>query len=376
MAASFSFFGDAVVKGYVPAQNADPVAHTNDQQVSPDGFKLHPTMNGSHFDPFTVESPFGVPPRNRTPTGAFSFGGRVYVFAVVDDPDHPPPGLPVSILTSKDHPALTGLYRVEFQFDHYLFWQVAPVVVNNALVPDLPLPTGPGLILLGGGNANIPGRSDSIQLAWMPLPIVHRGRSAPNGIQYYTGSRQYPWSPQAKDAAPLVSLTDYTSVSAAWFPAANTWVMVYSNAGPRHPADSVVARIGPTFWQWSEEIELFNPCREGAYGRYMHWPGLDQIWPRKPPDLGDQPGWAYGAFLTDRFCSWDASSRQLTLYYLLSLSRPYQVQLMRSRVFLAPSRLWRCVNIYRSIAAIFRKIFLQHVSRLPYGTDDTDEVKR
>jgi hypothetical protein len=344
----FFFFGDVVVRtegpagdNNIPPQDADLVAYTDDRQVSPEGFQLHPTLNGRYFEPFTIAPPFGIPQRDQTPTGAFSFDGRAYVFAVVNDPEDPGgKKLPLSILTSKDHPARPGPYRVEFQFDNFRFWQVAPILVNNASIQGLPLPDGPGLILLGGGNA-LTGHPDSIQLAWMPLPIIPRGRSAPSGIHYYTGNQQNPWSPQANDAQPLVSLPGYTSVSAAWFPAANKWVMLYSNAGPLNPSGSVIARVGPTPWQWSEEIEIFNPCREGAYGRYMHWPGLDQIWPRIPPDLGDggqEPGWAYGAFLTGRFCHWDTSSSVLTLHYLLSLSRPYQVQLMRSKVFLTPEQ--------------------------------------
>jgi hypothetical protein len=332
------FFGDVVTPGGTgaPPRDADLVAYAEDRQVGPGGFTLHPTLNGGFFDPFKVQPPFGIPLNRRTPTGAFSFGGRVYVFAVFDNPEHKDEE-PVSILASKEHPAQPGLYRLEFQFDHHLFWQVAPVVVDNAQIPGLPQSSGPGLILLGGGNAD-KGGPDSIQLAWMPLPIVPRGRSGPSGIQYYTGNGQMPWCPNATAAVPLVSHPGYTSVSAAWFQAANRWVMLYSNAEPvpGNPAGSVIARIGPAPWQWSEEIEIFKPCREHAYGRYMHWPGLDQFWqPNIPPILPEEPGWAYGAFLTNRFCGWDASSRVLTLHYLLSLSRPYQVQLMRSKLFIS-----------------------------------------
>ncbi len=48
--------------------------------------------------------------------------------------------------------------------------------------------------------------------------------------------------------------------------------------------------------------------------------------------LGDDPGWAYGAFALAPLTEWDSATSRLTLHYLMSTSRPYQVQLMRSRV--------------------------------------------
>lgn len=80
-------------------------------------------QNGSWNPPFpltsrefapsyaTVEPPFtNATFIGRTPTGPFSFGGRVYVFAVVDNPDDPK-AWPLSILTSKfeDRPQLSRL---------------------------------------------------------------------------------------------------------------------------------------------------------------------------------------------------------------------------------------------------------------------------
>ena len=65
----------------------------------------------------------------------------------------------------------------------------------------------------------------------------------------------------------------------------------------------------------------------------MHWSGIDDIPNRVPPPVwGDAPGWAYGAFLVQRFMGWDAGRRELTLAYLMSTSNPYQVQVMRTRV--------------------------------------------
>ena len=112
------------------------------------------------------------------------------------------------------------------------------------------------------------------------------------------------------------------------------------------PTGPVVARIGTPPFDWSEEFRLFDPCREHAYGRYMHWPDLDAIQvadPHREPPRSDEerrfletvradkgPGNAYGAFLLERFTRWDGNTGTLDLYYLLSLWSPYQVQVMRT----------------------------------------------
>ena len=68
----------------------------------------------------------------------------------------------------------------------------------------------------------------------------------------------------------------------------------------------------------------------------MHWPGdgvadADPLREpgARPPDPA-VPGFAYGAFLLNKFTRWDSENRRLELYYLLSLGSPYQVQVMHT----------------------------------------------
>jgi hypothetical protein len=347
----YIFFGD-VVPGNPdgsPARDTDLVGWTSETALRPGGFALHPVKAGSFFDPFSVDSNVGILPIARTPTGAFSYGSKAYVFGLWDDPADPLiPGtqarFPTTILASKDDPARPGPYHLEFVFSKRRFWQVAPVVVRNADHPGLPETQGDGLVVLGGGL----GDGDAIHLAWMRLdpglgPVV-------SSVRYYTGDPQQPWTPAETDAAralahegearAVISLAPhYTSVSAAWLPQAKQWVVVYSRAindtaGKKvNPAGPVVARFGATPWAWSDEVQIFNACRDLAFGRFMHWSGIDDIQDRVPPNIfGDQPGWAYGAFLMHRFIGWDAGPQELTLAYLMSTSTPYQVQVMRTRL--------------------------------------------
>ena len=81
----FIFFGDVPRDGRTdgPAQDADLVGWTADPRnmLRPGGFTLHPVKNGQYFDPFTVDG-IGILPTNRTPTGAFSYESKVYVFGM------------------------------------------------------------------------------------------------------------------------------------------------------------------------------------------------------------------------------------------------------------------------------------------------------
>jgi hypothetical protein len=207
-------------------------------------------------------------------------------------------------------------------------------VVRNAEHVDLPSAEGDGLVIFGHGGDYAVG-ADAIHLAWMPLsPGVRPQRQ---GIRYFTNDPSDLWSETKEKAFALFGpRPGYTSVSAAWIPEAERWILLYSKAGERDaPMGSIVARIGTSPLTWSEEIELFNPCRERAFGRFMHWPFTDEIRRADPPGLShfeERPGWAYGAFLLRRFVKWHADARELDLYYLLSLSSPYQVQAMFTKL--------------------------------------------
>jgi hypothetical protein len=345
------FFGD-VVPGSASgpaARDTDLVAWTTDAELRPGGFTLHPVKAGRSFDPFTVDAGIGVLPIGNTPTGAFSYEDRAYVFGLWTDPRDPVlPGtngvrLPTTVLASKTDPDLPGPYRLEFTLSKAKFWQVAPVVVKNAAhSPGLPESEGDGLILLGGGHG------DAVYLAWMRLVPGHGPMLST--LRYYTGNPGNAWTPAENDAIralahepqakAVINLPDhYTSVSAAWLADARQWIVLYSEAvndsvaKKFRPAGPIIARFGTNPWSWSDGVQVFNTCRDLAYGHFMHWTGVDDINSRVPPDVfGDAPGWAYGAFVLKRFTHFDAASDELSLAYLMSTSTPYQVQVMRTQL--------------------------------------------
>lgn len=233
-----------------------------------------------------------------------------------------------------------------------IFPGASPVIIRNGehgTDPGFPEPGGTGVALFCRAWEDF--RPSGMRLAWMPL----RDSAPPRleDVRYYTGlPGEEAWSPDPTKIANLFDVPNHwTSFSALWLKDVRRWILVYCGAHAHEPQNfaafqgPVYARISDTPWGLAdaEEIQIFNPRREQAYGRYMHFPGLEDIHLRMPPlpdftggDPGrpreDLPGWAYGAFLLERFTHFDASSRELSLHYLLSFGRPYQVQVMQTRL--------------------------------------------
>jgi hypothetical protein len=361
----YVFFGDVAgepghvalppgVKAVPPG--ADAIARVRD--FSPDGVTLDLIRSGPYFVPFTIRMPdqksepdqetLLIPGLGQTPTGAFSDGTFAYVFYLVfDKPDDPKWPVPVSYLVRSANPDDGQPFEEVFRWSEYNFWQVAPVVVNNAEVPGLPSRSGRGVVLFGGGwtrpYPNAP--EDAIHLAWMPLTP---GRDPqPDEICYYSPKRAVvpaDWSAPGDQASarPLWHLLPgYTSVSAMFIPDAPLWLVIYSKASPfryqdplgqNRPTSPVVVRTAPApTGPWSAEIPIFDPCRDGAFGNFMHWPNQDDLTKGDPLGLTDDTGLAYGAFRLEPLTEWHPEDRSVTLHYLMSTWQPYQVQHMRSR---------------------------------------------
>ncbi|MFD8974900.1 hypothetical protein [Streptomyces sp. NPDC059593] len=210
---------------------------------------------------------------------------------------------------------------------------VAPRVVKTAQHRFLPATgTQDSLVMTAFGFAPHTG----FRLACMPL----RPGSAPRlaETRYYTGSNAQgvaQWSADDRQAVDLFTHEGYTSVSTSWLADLGRWLLLYSNAhdGSETTRERpVVARVARTPMEWAsaDEVVIFNPWE--AYGKYMHHPSLDDIDQRIPPAGDEHKGWAYGPHLLDRYTRWDEATRELDVYYLLSLSSPYQVQLMHTKL--------------------------------------------
>jgi hypothetical protein len=231
-----------------------------------------------------------------------------------------------------------------------VFPGVAACVVDNA-DHNLPGRAGKGVVMITR-NWQMPALGSGFRLAWMPL----RRNEGPRlqDMVYYTGVSGQ-WSPDPYKAGMLFPHPSnfYTSISFAWLDGPRRWLLLYSNSNPDSTnltdlKGPVIARTSPNLFDWSEPTNIFDPDpahNTDAYGKYMHFPGLDSINltvpplppldPTSPTGRDVSAGCAYGAFIINRFTKWNEATRVLDIYYLLSTRRPYQVQLMHSVL-----RLW------------------------------------
>ena len=335
----------------------------------PRGINLHPvltdwTIIGQQqpkqlFDPIFVEGfdptfphgtdKIGYTGTIETPSGAFSFNDKVYVFVGVQD-HRPPlgnPGVrdreqgaipypkPGTYLISKDDPLRPGPFR---QVDRFAapfepLGSVAPVKVVNAEHSWLPSTEhSEGVVMFAiGWNNHV--QYSAINLSWMPLKRGVDPR--PSDILYYTSNGWKSDRPYA-DLVPIFGKeTNLIHLSAAFIEGLGRWIVIQQSSNPTSNIQGpIIGRIGTPPLDWSQPFDLFDPCRDGAYGSYMHWPGLDPI-PFIEGQTSEIPGGAYGAFLLDRYTRWNQAARELDLYYLMSTAAPYQVQLMHSTLHLS-----------------------------------------
>ena len=350
----YFFFGDVVPAhgGLWPPYDSDLIAYTQDSSPEPNGFRLTPVTRDGAFYPFTVHMPGGPISgmqllQNDTPTGAFSYNGKVYVFFAWHDVSRPDRPFHSSVASSPD-PSQSA----PFEWVAHLstkFSQVAPWIVTNSQVPDLPSTNGDGLILFGQGAT--PDGQGGVFLAWVPL---QRGLSPDFSTTHYYTAALNPgqrWSTNENDAVRLFKTQwSWSSLSAGRISETGLWLLLYQRtARPQAPEESIVARFARTPWDFLDsteagEVAIFTPIKDGAYRQvapdgtvlkrgYMHREhspvpdGLDRL----PPTIGGN-GFAYGAYLLNRFTRWDSATKTLTIYYLMSTGMPYQVQLMRSLV--------------------------------------------
>jgi hypothetical protein len=187
------------------------------------------------------------------------------------------------------------------------FWTVDTAVVRNAEFSGLPSQTGDGLAILGYGW-------NDFYLAWMPL-----GLSGPRlqDVQYYSGQPGAPsWHKDVEEATGLfgrLNLSDANRLSLGWLDGPRRWILLYGRS------DGVIARIGTTLWNWSDEIKIISPIS----------PKIGYLYSEPWSKCRTYP---YGPSVLKRFTEWDPATGILGIYFLISLSSGYQVHLMRTQL--------------------------------------------
>lgn len=250
------------------------------------------------------------------PNGGFSDGKAMYAYFTTDARFTPGVVMGRSVLLrSLDGKKWDALYTVSTG----KFINVSPWVVDAERVPGLPIRKGQGVLLWAGSREY---RRSSPYLAFLPLDQVGN-RSA---MRYWAGDGK--WSTLESAAVPLVDHREVGELSVAWCEPLKCWLMLYNSVNPR----GILMRTAEQPWgPWSEAKMLFEPRKDGGYGKFMHIDWRDE----KVDSVHDagrenEYGGEYGPYMIPRFFRGD--SKEATIYFVMSTWNPYQVMLMRAKL--------------------------------------------
>jgi hemin uptake protein HemP len=313
---TYLLFGDTV-----GPRGGDAIAWTTDRKPE-DGLDLTFMSDAEGYLPLRVpgigQGPFEVP------MAGISLAGRMYVYHTTDHTDRVTMGR--SVLAASDDDGAT--FRLLYDLSTRHFINVSPVVVRSRDWPGLPTPRGDALLLFGSGSYR---RSD-VRLACQATRSIGDRAS----IRYWEGMNgSVPrWSHSENDAAPLFRHPVVGELSVAWNRHLALWVMLYNSSAPR----GIVLRVARQPWgPWSEAQVIFDPWKDGGYGRFMHVSraagGADAL---SDPGREDEWGGEYGPY---QLAEMSTGGRGRTaVYFTMSTWNPYAVVLMRVRLALPAVR--------------------------------------
>ena len=243
------------------------------------------------------------------PSGGISLGGKMFV---VFTTDWPRPGdiMGRSILAVSDDDGRT--FRALYPLSQQHF-------INVSLWRE-----GAWLYLFGSGEY----RKSSVYLARTRVEnIGDKGK-----WQYWSGEDGRLWSEQENDATALFDHPVVGEFSVAFVPQVQRWLMLYNSSAPR----GIVMRSAHSpHGPWSQGEVIFDPWRDGGYGKFMH---ISSQFKERPADAlsdaGRESEWGgeYGPYLMTRFTkSLPADkTRGCRIFYTMSAWNPYQVMVMQS----------------------------------------------
>ncbi|MFZ3474945.1 hypothetical protein ACODT3_01280 [Streptomyces sp. 4.24] len=355
----YLFFGDsdeyAEDDGNVPADR-DPIAWTFDRPEEPKGPLLNWVIGPLGW--YQRLHVTGLPELGNfeVPTGAFSYGGRLYVFvarnkaggvmrdshlAVTKPPNHVPGDGLVKLYDVSS--TLAGGWPAGRWLTH-----VSPTVVSCAAWPGLPVATGDGLVMFSTSLYH----ASSVHLAFCTLdPLGVQPVPDPATWWYFldgapadgAGPANWRTATALLDSGQeptevIPGLGGQGEVSVTWHPRIHRWLQ--ANMGPSSPGDPYEAIHVRTARRpqgpWSQSVVVFDPADPDAeasnsdpQNQFVRLPN-----PQPPP----QGNLVYAPYVVPSWTRFDRSTREITIYYTVSTTLPvYNVQLLTARIHLGPT---------------------------------------
>lgn len=316
-------FGDTHPFGTIRPRDADSIAFSDTRDPA-DCLRLQFPLDGDGgYRPLTIpgifQGAFAVP------TGGFSRGGRMYVFASSDVPGR---GFSArSVLARSDDHGLTFRALRTVSSDHMA--HISPVVVRQGEVNGLPEHAGDGVLLFATGLF----RGSKPYLAFAPADAIED----PTALRHFAGldAADRPiWSDRETDGVPLFDQACLGEFSAGRERFLGKWLLLYTCGGGR--ATTYLRTADRPWGPWSMPEVLFDPLAPTRGCPFMNQtlghavqvatggcPPVSD--PHTPFNLGE----SYGPYLIDRFTTGEPG-RSATIRFLMSTWNPYEVVLMQT----------------------------------------------
>ncbi|MGA3281210.1 MAG: DUF4185 domain-containing protein [Smithella sp.] len=253
-----------------------------------------------------------VPGTFEVPSGAFVYGGAIFVF-YTGGPDFSvkPVKMSISYLAKWESPSPDGHphYQILYMLDDINGGRMGGHFINVAPVVD----EEEGFLYLFGSGLY---RRSTIYLARKSLKNLNR----PDGFEFFGGPGK--WSPESKTAVPVVDENAVGELSARYYKRIGTWLLMYADEG-RIVLRAAHRPDGP----WSEAAkvhsmkdEIFRErycCGEGACnGQHMIHCGKAGV---------------YAPYMLPVIAS-PAKDGTVTVNYMLSTWNPYNTVLMSANM--------------------------------------------
>ena len=353
--------------GWIPT-NTDPEQPVSINIITaPDGYYLPPILRRSDGQYVCLEENGECQAEYEVPLGGFSANGQMYVFFSTDHTKRPPGPeedyMGRSVLSrlydlGSTARMFTYLYDVSCLPDiapcsfpdgspkppvgHFI--NVAPVVVDNADIPELLQAMGPGrgVLLWGTGLYH---ESDPY-LAYIPLDGVENPASWRYAVTDGDAGHLQGWGNNESDATTPLFVQEcgvlgihcrMGEFSVTWNPFLRKWLMLYNHGNPATSGFAINYRVADKPWgKWEGPYVLYDPACDRGFCHFMHVEGCDAVGDGIIPGLATRRGIVYAPYVISPFTKRDATTT--SIYWTMSTWNPYQVMLMKSVLRLSDAR--------------------------------------
>ncbi len=304
----FFLFGDTwgqpgLVDAVAWSQSRDPAHIKLDFYRDTNGEWLPPIAPGVERREFEI------------PSGGISVGGKIHVVFTTNWPERANiMGRSILAVSDDDGRTFRALYPLSHQhFINVSLWQ-----------------KDGWIYLFGSGEY----RKSNVYLARTRAKNI----AIASAWSYWSGKDRAGnarWSARESEAAPLFIHPTVGEFSVAYCEPIGRWLMLYNSSNPRGVVmRSALRPAGP----WTDAELIFDPWRDGGYGKFMHISSQFKADADKLSDAGREAEWGgeYGPYLMARFTKALPATgllpRGCRIFYTLSTWNPYQVMVMQSDV--------------------------------------------